>query len=66
MSGEEIYGMGRILAYIGPHDKGPMKLDYESVVDLLVVGRRKRRWKRVLTVEDYEVIGLPRFKNLDI
>lgn len=66
MSDEEIYGMGRILAYIGPNDEGPMKLDYESIVDLLVVGRRKRRWKRVLAVEDYEVSGLPRFKNLDI
>ena len=51
MSDEEIYGMGRILAYIGPNDEGPMKLDYESVVDLLVVGRRKRRWKRVLAVQ---------------
>ena len=65
MSDEEICGMGRILAYIGPNE-GPLKLDYESIVDLLVVGRRKRRWKRVLTVEDYEVSGLPRFKNLDI
>ena len=43
-----------------------MKLDYDDEKDLLVVARRKRTWLRVLNKDEYEVSGLPRFKNLDI